>query len=304
MCFYKRNYLCLSGFIQFCCLFILACNNEQSGLKIIDFNKNDTAINFNSKTNGVGISVAISAMISPNETFNQYQDLINYISRKINIPITFKQRKTYAEVNELLKKGDVDFAFICTGAYKEAKKNFPLELLVAPVINNEPFYQAYVIVQKESEINSIDDLEGKTFAFTDPLSNSGYNYIVNYLLKRKLTDYKYYFSKTIFTNAHDNSIQAVSKKIVDGATVDGLIFDYYAKHNPERIEHLKIINKSQKFGIPPFVINPKINPVIKNKLRRIFLNIDKTVEGKKILSRLMIDKFIVPNPENYNEKTK
>ena len=292
------------GLILFCCFVILACTNEYSDVKEIDFNKNDTAAQAKLKLTEKGLNVAISAMISPKETFNLYQELITYISKEINIPINFKQRKTYAEVNELLKKGDIDFAFICTGAYREAKKNFPVELLVVPVINNEPFYQAYVIVHNESEINSIDDLEGKTFAFTDPLSNSGYNYIVNYLSSQKLTDQKYYFSKTIFTNAHDKSMQAVSKKIVDGATVDGLIFDYFARNNPEQIKHLKVVHKSQKFGIPPFVIQPNMNPELKNKIRQTFLNMDKTVEGKAILSKLMINRFDIPNPVNYNEKTK
>lgn len=297
---FKIFFIRYLNLILFCSTFLLSCTNEFSDVKEIDFNKNNTESNAHLKSTEEGLSVAISAMVSPNETFNQYQDLIAYISQKVKIPITFKQRKTYSEVNELLRKGDVDFAFICTGAYKEAKKSFPIELLVVPVINNEPFYQAYVIVNNDSKINSIEGLKGRSFAFTDPISNSGCNYIVNYL-KEKNTTPKDFFSKTIFTNAHDNSLQVVSKKIVDGATIDGLIFDYYAKHNPERISHLKIIKKSQKFGIPPFVINPKLSPDIKNKLRQTFLNMNRTIEGKKILSQLMIDKFIIPDIKNYNE---
>lgn len=281
-------------------LFAASCTNEFADVKEIDFSKNSPDAKKNVKISEDGLCVAISAMVSPNETFVQYQDLISYISKHINIPISFKQRKTYAEVNELLKNGEVDFAFICTGAFMEARKNFPIELLVVPVINNEPFYQAYVIVNKESAINSIDELKGKSFAFTDPISNSGCNYIVNCLKDINLTP-KEFFSKTIFTNAHDNSIQVVSKKIVDGATIDGLIYEYYAKHNPEKIKNIKIVQKSKKFGIPPFVIRPEISSSLKEKLRYTFLNMSKTDEGKKILQKLLIDRFDLADIKNYNE---
>ena len=77
-----------------------------------------------SKNNQSNHRVAVSAMISPKEGFKYYQDLINYVSRKINIPYRIIQKKTYQEVNDMLNQEQVDFAFICSGAYvKEKEKN-------------------------------------------------------------------------------------------------------------------------------------------------------------------------------------
>ncbi|MFN4110674.1 MAG: PhnD/SsuA/transferrin family substrate-binding protein, partial [Ignavibacteria bacterium] len=72
---------------------------------------------------------AVSTMISSMETFNLYKDVMDYISKKIGMRIEFKQRKTYQEVNKLLKENKLDFAFICTGAYIEARNEIPIEIL-------------------------------------------------------------------------------------------------------------------------------------------------------------------------------
>ncbi|WP_304131882.1 phosphate/phosphite/phosphonate ABC transporter substrate-binding protein [Ignavibacterium album] len=244
------------------------------------------------------IYVAVSTMISPMETFNLYKDVMDYISKHLGIQIEFKQRKTYREVNDLLAENKLDFAFICTGAYLEARNEIPIEILAVPVVNGKPYYQAYVIANEESQISEINQLKGKSFAFTDPLSNTGYSYIINYL-KEKNTSPERFFSKTIFTYAHDYSIQAVKRKIVDGATVDGLVFEYLKHFQPEKIAGVKVILKSREFGIPPFVIQKNLDNNIKQKLRSVMLNMHNDPEGKKLLSKIMIDKFILADDSIY-----
>jgi phosphonate transport system substrate-binding protein len=275
-----------------------SCNSNQD-VKEINLQDDKTSVDSTQSSSQQKIYVAISTMISPVETFNLYKDLIDYISVKLGVSIEFKQRKTYAEVNELLNQNKLDFAFICTGAYLEARNKMPIEILVVPVVEGKPYYQAYVIVNDESNINSIDELQGKSFAFTDPLSNTGYDYIINILRDRKTTPEKF-FSKTIFTYAHDYSIQAVKRKIVDGATVDGLVYDYLKHFQPEKVEGIKIINKSKEFGIPPFVVQKNLDPKLKLKLKNIMLSMHQDSEGKKLLNKIMIDKFIEAEDSLYN----
>ena len=60
-------------------------------------------------------NVAVAAMISPKETFSYYRDLLDFIGAKMDRKVSLIQRKTYGEVNELFKNGQVDLAFICSG---------------------------------------------------------------------------------------------------------------------------------------------------------------------------------------------
>jgi phosphonate transport system substrate-binding protein len=244
------------------------------------------------------INLAISAMISPRETYIYYEKLVEFISQKLNRKIQFKQRRTYEEVNQLLKTGEVDIAFICSGAYVSAKPEGYMEILAVPVVNGEPYYRAYIIVHKKSSFESLKDLKGKRFAYTDPLSNTGYFYVLRRIKEMGYTADSF-FRKTFFTFAHDYSIQSVARKIVDGASIDGLIYQYLEKKNPKMIQEVRIIEKSEPFGIPPVVVPRLLNPKIKKKLQLILIHLHEDPKGKTILNQLNIDRFILPDNVDY-----
>jgi phosphonate transport system substrate-binding protein len=92
----------------------------------------------------------------------------------------------------------------------------------------------------------------------------------------------------------------VSKKLVDGATVDGLIYEYLKKFTPERVRDIVILEKSEKYGIPPVVIPKYIDRATKEQLRKIFIEMNDDKEGKKILDKLMIDRFQPGDVNNYS----
>lgn len=244
------------------------------------------------------LNVAVSAMISPKETFSYYQELLNYLSDKIGYKIDIRQRKTYQEVNDMLKNGHLDLAFICSGAYVRAIKEFPLEILAVPVVNGEPIYYAYVIVHKDSEFNRVRDLQGRAFAFTDPLSNTGHLYMVD-LLKRLNTTPESFFDHYIFTYAHDYSMLAVSSKLVDGACVESLIFHYLEEHRPELTADLKIIKRSNGFGIPPVVVPGNLPMDKKEIFRKAFLSMHDDSTGQAVLRKINIQRFETPDLTNY-----
>jgi phosphonate transport system substrate-binding protein len=81
-------------------------------------------------------------------------------------------------------------------------------------------YQSYLIVHKDSPFRTIEDLKGKTFAFTDPDSNSG-SLVPRYWLKQLNTRPEDFFRSITYTYSHDNAIMAVAKQLVDAAAVDG-----------------------------------------------------------------------------------
>ncbi len=225
--------------------------------------------------------------------------MINDIADKTGRPIYIKQKKTYEEVNMLLENSEIDFAFICSGAFVDEYKTGKIKLLVAPQIDLKSTYHAYIITQKNSTINSFSDFENKSFAFTDPLSNTGRLFPLQELSKTHISESKF-FMKTIYTYGHDISIQMVNRGIIDGASVHGLIFDYLAINNPEKVENVKIIQRSETFGIPPVVTPVTLSQRKLNEYREIFLNIHHDSVGKKILDKLNIDRFVVIGDTLYN----
>ncbi len=244
-------------------------------------------------------NMAVAAMISPKETFGYYRQLLDYIGEKLGRDVKFIQRKTYSEINELLGIGHIDLAFICSGPYAAGREIYNFELIATPQVQNSYFYQSYLIVNKASQFNRMEDLKGRVFAFTDPDSNTG-KLVPTYWLFELGEQPETYFSKTIYTYSHDNSILAVAKALVDGAAIDGLIWEYYHQRDPVFTSRTRIIRKSEHYGIPPIVASKHLSPELKDRIRNLFFSMHDDVRGQKILAELMIDKFIRPKDEWYD----
>lgn len=259
--------------------------------------RGDTVSIFENNKNGLRVSIA--GMITPTETFAQYLGILKYLSEKTGRPVSLIQRKTYQEVNNLLKQGKVDLAFICTGSYLELVKEGSAELLVVPLMKGKPEYYSYIIVRRDSSISNFEDLQGMSFAFTDPLSLTGKRY-PTYLIKKMGLTPETYFSRSLYLRNHDNSIQAVQRGIVSAAAVDSLVFDYLATKKPYRVKDLKIILKSPPFGIPPVVVRKGLSRQLKNQLKEALLVMHQNKEGRKILSKMLIDRFVTGNDKMYD----
>lgn len=297
----KTNLIMQSGIIFNITILVLISTFSLSCLKEepVSIDMTNRIIPNTSRIDKKGIKIAIGAMISPRETYIHYGELIAYISKIMKSETQIVQRKTYAETNKLLQNGKIDIAFVCSGPYIDGHDTFGLELLVAPVCYGKPQYYSYIIVPHESEIKTFKELRDKRFAFTDPDSNSGKRVPCYELAKRGETPTSF-FKEFIYTYSHDNSIKAVAMKFVDGAAVDHLIWEYEHQTNPKYTSKTKVIEKIGPFGIPPIVVRPGMSREFKNKWRQVFLNLHKTDEGKNILSKLKIDKFIVVGDAHYN----
>jgi phosphonate transport system substrate-binding protein len=245
------------------------------------------------------LKVAVAAIISPKEIFIYYRQLLDYIGKKMGREIQFIQRKTYGKINELLAKGQIDLAFVCSGPYVHGKKKYGFQLVATPEVQNSHFYHSYLIVNKKSAFRTLEDLRGRVFAFSDPDSNTG-KLVPTYWLSQMGERPETFFSKTIYTYSHDNSIMAVAKALVDGAAVDGLIWEYYHRKNPVFTLKTRIIRKSEPYGIPPMVASNAIQPELMTKIRILLFSMHEDPNGRAILKELMIDKFIVPDDKWYD----
>lgn len=243
--------------------------------------------------------IAVGGMITPKEGFIYYKNLLEYIEEKTAKKIDLVDRESYEDIYNLLKAGEIDAAFICSGPYVDGHKGFGLELIAAPRAYGDTVYYSYFIVAKDSPIKSFDDLRGKTFAFTDPLSNTG-TLVPKYILSKMNETPDSFFKSYIFAQSHDKAIQAVVQRIVDGAAVDSLVWEYLDRTNPDITAKTRVIMKSTPYGIPPVVVRPGLDPEIKKQLQHALLTAHEDEKGKKILSNMMIDRFVVIDDHAYD----
>lgn len=276
-------------------LFMAGCAQKEAVEKIsLAQPKESPAISKEEK-----IPVAIGSMLSPKETYIYYKQLMDYIGKKIQKPIELIQRDSYQEVNDLLKQGKIKIAFVCSSPYCILHDEIGMELLAVPEVSGKKTYRSYIIIRRDSPVKSLEELEGRSFAFSDPLSNSGY-LAPRYMIHKMGKNSDKFFKKQLFSGSHDNSIKFVAERFVDAAGVDSLIWEYYNKVNPEFTSLTRILAKSEEFGMPPVVVQKDFDNEFKEKIRKILLDMDREPEGKEILDKLLIDRFILGSDKDYD----
>src|SRR3970040_1621896 len=217
-----------SGFCLAAAVLLLAACSGSSAQ--VDFSRHEqpAAPTVTTSTSAGALRLAIASVLSPLPTSELYQQLAGYLGDKLERAVELVQGKTYAEINDLVKSGDVTLALVCTNPYLQGREDFGMELLVAPQVGGDTVYYSLLIVSSDSTAQSLADLRDASFAFTDPLSNSGRLAPV-YRLALMGENPDAFFGRTIFTYAHDSSIRAVAEGVVAAAAIDNLVFDYMAK---------------------------------------------------------------------------
>lgn len=277
---------------------LLACAQGQPARKV-SLTSTGSGAPQAASAHGEPLRATVAAMISPRETLDVYGEIIEYVGRKLNRPTKLLLRKTYAEANELVRTAAVDLAFVCTQAYVEGRRDFDMELLVAPRVRGETVYYSYIIVPADSPLKALEELRGKSFAFVDPMSNTG-KLVVTYMLAQRGETPDSFFANYVYTYGHSNSIKWVARRLADGASVDSLVWDYANATDPVYTRQTRIIYRSLPYGIPPLVVGPQTSPKLKGSLRDALLGMDEDPEGRRILQKVMIDEFTLIDDGAYD----
>lgn len=278
-------------------LYLLIGCSSFGKAKTIDFNNVEAPPAISSvNADAQALRVAVSSVLLPQETVINYRSIANYLGQHVDRPVILIQRKSYAEIALLLLNGGADIAFFSSGEYANYSGFAEIEMLASQQRMGMPYYQGYIVVSRDSEINELSDLKGKTVAFTDPLSFSGHTFLVHMLWQSNQTP-ETFFGRYIYTYSHDKSFRAVANKVVDAAPITRLVYDRAKQKQPELAEAVKIIAVSPQAGIGPVVAGKSVSPAQREILRKALLTMHESPEMKPALQELLIDRFVPPQPE-------
>lgn len=245
----------------------------------------------------VPLRVAVAAVISPQGTVESYTPLLEYLSKALGRQVELVQRRSYAEVNELIRNGEVDLAFVCTSSYLLGR-SFGMQLVAAPQVNGRVTYFSKLIVAADSPARTLEDLRDTVFAFTDPLSFTG-RVVPMYWLQQMGETPETFFKRTFFTFSHDDAINAVVQGVADAAAVDSLVLDFALNRDPTLADRIRVIRTSAPFGIPPVVTGPQTRPQTLYLWQRMLLEMENDPQGRATLQALGYDRFVLVDDSLY-----
>jgi phosphonate transport system substrate-binding protein len=145
-----------------------------------------------------------------------YKPLADYISAKLKRPVQLRTVDTWEGLAKSLASGETDLALMGPWGYVLANHEAGAQAISTILYEGKPEYFAIMVTNPKSGINSIDDLKGKSFAFGDKGSTSGYLIPFHEFQKRGINP-DTHFSKVLYTKHQAIETQVVRGELDAGA---------------------------------------------------------------------------------------
>jgi phosphonate transport system substrate-binding protein len=198
--------------------------------------------------------------------------LVDYLAQKLNTKIDFVQTTSYSSVIEAMRAGRVDVAQFGPLSYVIAQQQSNATSLVAIPQQTDGTlgYHSLIITNAKSGITDVQQLKGKTFAFADPASTSGYLFPQLMLFDDGITDYKSFFKTTSFSGGHQQSLVAVANNKVDAAGVCDTCIAGFIQQGMAKQEDIKVLQTSPLIPPSPWALRSDLDPAIRTALQQAF----------------------------------
>lgn len=219
-----------------------------------------------------------------------------YLENVLGAPVSFVQRGNYREITDLLLAGQLDCAWLC--GYPYVRYRDRLRLVATPLFHGRPLYESYLIVSaNDLDTRDLTGMKGRTFAYSDSLSNSGY-LTPRHTLWTSGIDPDRHFSRSFFTWAHKKVVQAVAVGMAEGGAVDGYVWETLNLIAPEITRNTRVAWKSPSHGFPPVVALASAPATA--RLRDALSGMASSPKGQALLKKLNLDGFANPDDRTFD----
>ncbi|MEL6687843.1 MAG: phosphate/phosphite/phosphonate ABC transporter substrate-binding protein [Pseudomonadota bacterium] len=142
----------------------------------------------------------------------RWETYTHYMSEATGLPVKAYEASDYNGIIQAFASGQISLANVAPGNY--ANIDSQIGELAQPLLaprntNGESGYYSSLVVRADSPYQSIEDLEGKTVAFVDFNSTSGYIY-PKWFMRKSGFDPDYFFGETAISGGHLQGMMALA----------------------------------------------------------------------------------------------
>jgi len=220
----------------------------------------------------------------------------------VGVPVRVTVASDYAAVIEALRNQTADLAFVHPAGYVLANREAKARIVAKNQWHGKTTFTSRIYVRKDSGIKTLEDLRGKTMAFVDPASSSGYIYPMVLLIQKGLVkkgDPKTFFREVTFAGSHDASMRALLNGHVDAIASFDMAREQYLKDPAER-ERLAFVAETPPIPEAGIAAREKLDPALFAKVREALLKIASPTHAALLKRLYDIDGFEPAEDREYD----
>lgn len=228
---------------------------------------------------------------APNESNTEAADarngLADDLSAVLGCEVEEIQASDYNAIIEALRTGKAEMAYMGSQALALGVERTNLEPIVMKAEDGDPekaIYHSVLITSSANEdINSIEDIKGKTMAFVDPDSTSG-NLVPTAEIIQAFPDEELnsdklhtngdFFEAVSFSGSHQAGLQAVIKGDVDVVPISDQILASEIANGNAAEGDVKIIHESAAIPAEAVVVAEHVDQATRDKLVEFLTSYD------------------------------
>lgn len=201
-----------------------------------------------------------------------WSDFLEHMEKVTGKKVLFYPAPSNAAQIEAMRSGRLHVAGISTGSNPLAVNcaGF-VSFTIMASLSGDYGYSMEILTYPGSGIEKVEDIKGRTLAFTAPTSNSGFKAPLA-LLKSEFDMIPNRDFKTTFSGNHDSSILGVANKDYDAAAIAGPVKFHMIKGDVIKEEDTIVLYRSQKFPTTSYGHVFNLKPELAEKVKESFMS--------------------------------
>ena len=202
--------------------------------------------------------------------------------------------------------GEIDAGFICGLPYVQLMRDSPapVEALAAPLLAGDryagrPVYFSDVVVRRGDDAHSFADLRGRSWAYNDRDSHSGYN-LTRYILV-SMGQTSGFFGRVTAAGSHQQAIRMVAAGDVDASAIDSQVLAIELRYHPELSNAIEVIDTLGPSTIQPLVGATHLPPLLRSELRQIVTDTHRDAATREALAHGFVERFLPVSDVDYDD---
>ncbi|MCF6136255.1 phosphate/phosphite/phosphonate ABC transporter substrate-binding protein [Pseudalkalibacillus berkeleyi] len=222
------------------------------------------------------------------EIADTVKPLADKLSEELGVEVEGQLMTSYSALVEAMGSNQVQIGFLPAFGYVLANEKHGVEVILKSERFGSGTYRAQYVVHADSNIESLEDMKGKTWAIPDLTSTSGFLFPAAQIMdKFNVEDVQSgFFSNTIEAGGHDNALISVYEGDADVATTFDDARSTIEEDYPDVKDKLKVIEYTSDIPNDTISVTKDLSDEWKKKIKETFLSFNDDKEMIEVMNEV------------------
>lgn len=223
--------------------------------------------------------LAVHPFLSHEEVEKKFTPLANYLSDVTDLEIKVRVGSSYKEHIQYVGEDKVDIAYMGPASYVALLNEFGSKPILCKLeVDGRSYFQGNLVVRKDSDIQALNDLNGKRIAFGNP--NSTMSYIVPHYMLHQAGVFNNQSTKHEYLQSHNDVALSVLSGDFDAGAVKPEVYRKFEEKG------LRTLAMTPKISEHLFVTRSNLPIIHIQELRKAMLEMRDTAQGLAALKSI------------------